>query len=187
MTEEHRRAVQTVILGCYDVRLPMTIPVVGSVEDRLEKITIGLIVRPLTLPLEARQNCVSSQSLFPKAKFGQVRIAPHHITRYHRHLDNGFPIAILLFSSALFFRRVVFSSLFTVFLDPDHSALEFFGIIDTLVNTPEKFSHVYCFHAHAKIRFEEVVIYDRSSNAHGNCPEGNIGFATHRSNCYTSS
>ena len=108
-----------------------------------------------------------------------------HGERNQRHLDNRFPITILLFASALFFRRVIFSSFFAVFLYPGQGAVKFFGIINTLIHAAQEFGHIHRFHAHTKIGFEEVVIHDGSRNTHRDCAKGDVGFAPHGGNGYT--
>ena len=61
--EQHREAVEVVVLRRNDKRLPDSVPVEGGVQYRLEEVSVGKMVGPLPLPLEPARDCVVPERL----------------------------------------------------------------------------------------------------------------------------
>ena len=83
------------------------------------------MIRPLSLSLESAGYRIVSERFFAKSRVGKIRIADHQVARYHRHLDDRLPIAILLRTALLQLRRVVVLSFLAVGLYPFHCFREF--------------------------------------------------------------
>lgn len=75
MQEEHGHAIQSIVFSGKDKGLADAVPVKAGVQHRLGKVSVGLVVGPHTLALEAAQNAVASQRLFVEAHFAQFRIS----------------------------------------------------------------------------------------------------------------
>ena len=118
VAKEHGSAVQAVVFGSHDVWLAQTVPIEGRIQDRLHEIAVGLEVGPLALALETGQDGVMSQGFLAKAELSQARVANHQVAGDHRHLDDFFPILVLLRPAALVMWRVVFATFLAVGFHP---------------------------------------------------------------------
>src|SRR5208283_397391 len=94
ITEEHRGTVETVVFRRNDVRRTGSVPVDGGVENRFEKITVQLVIRPLALTLEAQGDGVVAVSLLAKAHFRELGVADQEVARHKRHLHRLLPFTV---------------------------------------------------------------------------------------------
>ena len=96
VAEEHRRAVERVVLGGHDGGLADAGPVEVRVEDGLQNVAVREVVRPLALALEARGDGAVAAGLFLKAQLGQARVAVHEVAGDERHLGDELPPVLVL-------------------------------------------------------------------------------------------
>ncbi|MNC32179.1 hypothetical protein D3C75_805240 [compost metagenome] len=121
-------------------------------------------------------------SFFLKAKPGQHRIANHQVAADERHLDAGFQLNCLLFAADLQMRRVIVRSNLTVLLRPFQRAGKFLLIVNPFLEAADEFGHIDIFIAHAQVLLKELVIHNRTGDAHGNRTHGQIGVPLHQGN-----
>jgi len=180
MTKQHRSAIETIILRRDDVGRADAVPVEGRVQDGLEKIAVGLVIRPLALALETGSDGVVALRFLAKTHRGELGIADHEVAGDDRHLDGFLPFAVELFTRAFGLGRVVIFALRTILLHP-RERLRIFGLIENaLVHAAEKFRHVNRLDAHSQIILEERLVHDRAGDAHRDAAHAEIGFAAHQ-------
>ena len=179
--EEHRNAVQRVVLGGEGVGFADAVPVERRVEDGFREVAVGTKVGPLSLALEPASDGVVSGGLLFEAHFGEFRIADHQVAEDHRHLDHILPDLVFLFARiAEVFRVEVLAFVrLAVFFDPGHGPSELLLIIDAQFDAACNLRAVHGFVAHAQIFLEEIGIGHRTGNAHGHGTDRKIGFAAH--------
>jgi len=77
MAKQHRSSIEGIVLGSDEVRFADPIPIETGIEYGLEKISIGEVVGPLALPLEARQNRIMAESFLFSPLSAEIWIANH--------------------------------------------------------------------------------------------------------------
>ncbi len=177
--EEHGDPVQCVILGGHDIGLPNAVPVEGGVKDRLHEITVGEMIRPLPLSLEAGRQRIVPQRLLAIAQLSQARVAHHQVPSNQRHLDRQLPVTLLLLTGPLLVWRVTIHTLLTVLTHPGPCPLKLLRIIDILLKAAHELAHVDVLDPHPQVAFEQVWVDNRPGDAHRDPAHRKIGLATH--------
>ena len=93
----------------------------------------------------------------------------HKVLHYDHHLDDEFPVGILLLAClglALAVGDVLALVAHAMLAGPRHSLLVFLRVVDALGYAADDFGEVNAFVAHTEIFLEEVGIDDTSGNAH---------------------
>ncbi len=177
MAEEHRRAVEAVVLGGEDVRGADAVPVEGRVEDGLHEIAVGQVVGPLPLALEAGDDGVAAQGLLAEAQLGQPRIADHQVAGDDGHFDRPLPDPLLLGRREAVLRRVLVLAFLAVGLGPGQGPPELGGIQNVPLDAADKLDHIGRLDPHAQPALEEVVVDQGAGDAHRDVAQREIGFA----------
>ncbi len=148
--KEHCHAVQTVIFGRHHVRLANAIPVERAVKQRLCGIAVGIMIGPVTLPLETGSYRVIAQRLLHAAHLSKFRVALHHVAYTHRH-QQAFPQdrCILLLVAAILLRIFIFAEAEMCFR-PAQCQFKLLFIVDLMIDTTAQLGHIYRLHLHTK-------------------------------------
>src|SRR5437588_4394807 len=101
MAEEHGCTIERIVFGGDDERLANAVPVKRRTKHRFHEIAVGIVIGPLSLPLESGGDGIVAASLFGELLL-EFLVSDHKIARDDRHLETGFPILIFLFSRSLF-------------------------------------------------------------------------------------
>ena len=99
VAEQHGNAVQVVVLGRDDERLPYAVPVKRGGEHGFEEIPVGEMIGPLALSLEPGCDGVSTERLLAESEFVKNWISNHEVAPDDRHFDNEFPVPHFLFAA----------------------------------------------------------------------------------------
>ncbi len=177
--EQHRRAVQAVVLGRQHERLTKAVPVERRAEHCLHEVAVRHVVGPLALPLESGGDGVVALGFLAEPEFGEARIADHQVACDHCHLHDVRPDPVFLLLRALDFGGVVVLPLDAVRTDPGIGLFEFDGIVDALVHAADDLAHVDRFAAHPEVAFEEIVVHDGAGDAHCHPADREVGLAAH--------
>ena len=189
--EQHAETVEHVVFRCEDHRLLRAFKVEGRVEYSLGIVTVGPVVRPLSLALEAGSDGVVSDGFFNEA-CGQVFVALDQILDDAVHLDRKFPLLFFFFrgklDTALFAEEVnifgvVVAAFLAVLLRPCQRLFIGLMVVDTLFHAAEDLNLVNGLHTQAQILLHEVLIHDGAADAHGDGADLQIALAPHRRNC----
>ena len=166
MAEQHRYAVQAVVFGCDNERFTNAIPVKGTVEQRFGGIAIWVLIGPVTLSLEARGDRVIAQGFFDQTFVCQLFVTLHHVANAHSHQQAFFQHCAALFSVTLILLRVLIFAVAEVFVRPRQRHFQLGFIIDFLVNATTQLGHINRLHLHTQPGFKEVMVDDRTGDAH---------------------
>ena len=167
VTEEHCQSVEAVVLRGHDVRLANSVPIKGGVEDGLEEVAIGEVIRPLALSLESRRDGIVTQGLLAVAEIRQARVADHQVASDESHLHDHLPVRVLLLAASLHLPGIVVLALAAVGLCPLRGAGQLLGVVDPLVHTTDELRHVDRFDAHPQILLKESMLDNGPGNSHG--------------------
>ena len=180
MAEEHRDAVQGVVLRREDEGLADAVPVEGRVQDGFGKVAVGVKVRPLALALETAQDGVVAQGFLPEAQFLELGIALQEVADDQGHLHDEGPVRVLLLPGLLEVGPVADVVVFlAVGLRPGEGLLEFLVVVDAPVHAADDLHLVDAFAAHSKVVLEEVRIHDGAGDAHADGADGQVRLAPH--------
>ena len=196
MAEEHRDAVERVVLGGQHVSLADAVPVERGAHQRLGEVEVRLVVGPLALSLHTAEDGVVALGLFEVAHLGQLGIAVHQVADDHHALHGELPVGVLLLAvlalalavvgghgraweeGAVFVIVVAFLWL-AIFVDPLHGALELVVVVDLEVHAAEDFHQVYILGADTEILLEEVSIDDTAGNTHAGVAQREVRLSAH--------
>ena len=177
--QEHRHAVERVILRSEGNRAADAVPVERRIEDGLREVAVGTEVGPLALALESAGDGVVAGSLLLEAHAGEDGVALHQVAENHRHLDHVGPDGILLFAREAEVGRVAvlaFTAL-AVALDPGHGAFVLLVVVDAQLDAALDFRAVDRLVAHVQILLEEGGIGHRAGNTHRDRADGEVRLA----------
>ena len=158
MTKEHRHRIQGIILSSELVGSTLTVPVKGRGQDRFHKVTVGIVICPLTLALESSTDSIAAKGFLAVAELCKLLITHHQIAGDQGHLDGCLPFLIELLTWTLSFSGVVVLAFWAIFLHPGKSLVVFFLIVDAALKASCQLSHVDCFDTNAEIILEEIRI-----------------------------
>ena len=154
VAEQHRHAVEEIVLGGQHIGFATAVPVERGTEHRLREVEVGLVISPLALALYTAKDGVVAQCLFLIAHLQQAWVAVHQVADNHHGLNGELPVGILFLAVlALAFTvegghrcageqgavLVIIVALLglAVFLYPLHGLVELIGIEDAEINTAQ--------------------------------------------------
>ena len=188
VTEEHRQAVEEVVLRSQDISLAGAVPVEAGAEHRFREVEVRFVIGPLALTLHTAKEGIMTEGLFFVTHLLQARIAVHQVAYNHHGLDGKLPVGILLLAVLAFALTVegshgcageertvlvvVVSFLrLAVFLNPSHRLLKLLGVEDIEIDTAQNLHQRNIFCTHSQIMLQEVGIHDGSGNTHTGVPQ----------------
>ena len=182
MVEEHGNAVACVVFCSERDSFARSVPVERSIHERFGIVAVRIEVGPLALALETACDSVVSDSLFLETNLLKARVAVHEVLHDDHHLDDEFPVGILLLTClglALAVGDVLALVAHAMLAGPCHSLLVLLGVVDALGHAADDFGEVNAFVAHTEIFLEEVGIDDTSGDAHTCRTHRQIRLAAH--------
>ena len=199
VTEEHRHAVQEVVLRSQRIGLTRSVPVERGTHQRLGEVEVGLVVCPLALSLHTGSNGVVADGFFLIAHLEQLLRTLHQVADNHHVLHRELPVLVLLLAVLTLAlavegshghageQRTVLVVVVTllglaVFLHPSHSLGKLLLVVDTEIDAAQYFYQRDVFRTHAKILLQEVGINDRTGNTHASIAKRQVRLTAHRSN-----
>ena len=138
------------------------------------------MIGPLSLSLEPADDRVVPERLFAVPDSSEARIACHQVSGDQGHLDNSFPISILLRPALLKLRGIVILPLFTVRLYPRHRFRKLLRVVYCVVHSSSELTHINRLYAHSEVTLKKRMINDRSGNSHRDAAHRQVRLAAHR-------
>ena len=177
--EEHGHGVAGVALRGEDLLGPLAVPVEGGVEEGLEDVAVGLVVRPLTLPLEARRDGVVALGLLDEAQLGQGGVALHEVASDEEHLDAVVELLVVLLLGEAVGLRVAVLPDGEVLPGPGQGGLVLLVVVDAVGDTAVDLDHVDVLGAHAQVVDEELLGDAAAGDPHGDGPDREVAAPLH--------
>ena len=182
MAEKHRNTVASVILGGQDECFADAVPVERSVHQRLGIVSVRLPVGPLTLSLETAGDGIVAERLFLEAHLAQTGITLHKVADNECHLDDEFPVGVLLLACFLLLGTILeILALIglAVFFCPGHSLGILLMIVDSFIHATQNLCLVDTLIAHSQILLKECRIDDRTGDTHTHRADREVALAAH--------
>ena len=158
-----------------------SVPVKRAVQKRFRHVAVRVVIRPVTLTLEAAANGVEAETFFFAVDRLQIRVPVHHVAEDNRHQNRFAERAFLFFRGKNEVGAIAVRTDFDVFFRPFHGELEFFFVVNFEVHAAAHFRHVNGLDAHAEVAFPERVVEDRSRDTHRATADGEVAFSAERS------
>ena len=177
--EEHGHGVAGVALRGEDLLGPLAVPVEGGVEEGLEDVAVGLVVRPLTLPLEARRDGVVALGLLDEAQLGQGGVALHEVAADEEHLDAVVELLVVLLLGEAVGLGVAVLPDGEVLPGPGQGGLVLLVVVDAVRDTAVDLDHVDVLGAHAQVVDEELLGDAAAGDPHGDGPDREVAAPLH--------
>ena len=179
--QEHRYAVQRIVLRCEGNGLTNPVPVERGVEHRLREVAVRTEIGPLPLSLKSSDNGIVAHGLLFESHLGKFRIALHQVPENQGHLDHVGPNVILLAAGILQMFGIAIHAFpaHTILAHPVHRTIELVLIVDSQFDTALDLRAIDKLVTHTQILLEEIGIRSRSGNTHRHRADRQIRFAPH--------
>ena len=177
--EEHGHGVAGIALRGENLLGPLAVPVEGGVEEGLEDVAVGLVVRPLALPLEARRNGVVPVGLLDEAELGQGGVALHEVTTDEEHLDAVVELLVVLLLGEAVGLGVAVVPDGEVLPSPGQGGLVLLVVIDAVGDAAVDLDHVDVLGAHSQVVDEELLGDATARDPHRDGPDREVAAPLH--------
>src|SRR5689334_12989670 len=102
MAKEHAHAVQRIVLSGYLEWFSDAVPVERRAKNRLQKVAVWIIIRPLALTLEARNDRIVAERFLAETGFGEAGVTNHQVTNDEGTFNHELPFVFLFLPRARF-------------------------------------------------------------------------------------